>query len=217
MPHSPQMSKLLDVDLQREIREREERLSRQRLEPETEAQPRKNRFDEESQADPQAYQKKIEELRAEEKHKQQQLDYAEFRELFVTQQASRRVLPAHLAPRPGEKQMRHLADYYEPITKERNKQLLEKLAVGIKRFDRQVEETPFNERFAQYVQSYRGFMRNMLEYDGNRRYQFRLSEEAADFAKFLRSALRSPRRLLARTAQALREGQARCAHAEAAD
>lgn len=202
------MSKLLDVDLQREIAEKEERLNRTRREAEESAAPRKNRFDLESQADPQAYQKKIEELRAEEKQKQQGAAYAEFRELFVTQQASRRVLPAHLAARPADKARRVFADLYEPISKERNKELLEKLALGIREFDSRADEAPFNERFAQYVQGYRGFMRRMLEYDANRLYQCRLSDEAGDCVKFLRSGLSSRRRVLAGAAKSVREGPA---------
>ncbi len=209
------MSKLLDADLQQQIREREDRLTRLRQEPEDAPAPRKNRFDEESQADPQAYARKIEELRAEEKKKQQLTAYSDFRELFVTQQPSRRVLPAHLLQRPGEKERRTFADLYEPISKERNRELLEKLGLGIREFDSRVEETPFNERFARYVQDYRGFMRSLLEYDSNRLYQCRLSDEAGDFVRFLRSGLRSRRRVLARAAEDLRKGQSGHGLAEA--
>lgn len=125
-----------------------------------------NRFERE-ETDLVAYQKKIQELQQIEKDKQHNTDFNSFRKQLNLTAASRKP-PLDRKREAEDKFYRKLLDQYEPISKERAKDLLQKIDEGIKAVDSKTDEKPFDELFVQYSEKYRDFMGDILKYHHER-------------------------------------------------
>lgn len=141
-------------------------------EVEKQAPAKINRFERE-ETDLVAYQKKIQELQQVEREKQLNSDFNSFRKQLNLTALSRR-LPQDRKKEAEEKFYRKLLDQYEPISKERAKDLLHQMDDGIKAVDAKTDEKPFGELFAEYGEKYRDFMADLLKY-----HQERLSQGMA--------------------------------------
>ena len=154
---------------------------RRQMEKEKEAESnRVNRFNISSSPEtPQAYQKRIEELRKTEEKMKQQMDYKEFKKLFLPP------LEARLAKKSinsNEKYFQRMRDLYEPISKERNMELLDLIDAGVKATDNKVDETKFNETFSKYIARYNEFIHDMLEYQTVRQRQCEIGAEISQLS-----------------------------------
>lgn len=138
-----------------------------------------NRF-ERNETDLLAYQKKIGELKKAEKEKQSKHEYEEFRKQMFISAGLRK--PENLKHSAEQKFHQRLMDQFEPISKERNRDLLEKLEEGIKRVDSRTDEKPFNELFGEYVEKYKYFMQGIATYHENRLVQGKSLEEIQKMA-----------------------------------
>lgn len=166
-----EMAAVAQASIMNDIREQEIKLSLKHP-PQEEEKPKIptkiNRF-ERNETDLVTYQKKIEELRKNEKDKQEKKEYEEFRRQLFSSAGSRQI-PGFKSS--AEKKFYHrLVDQFEPISKERNKELLEKLDEGIKKVDSRTDEKPFKELFGVYVDKYKDFMDGILHYHENRLQQ----------------------------------------------
>lgn len=168
-----EMASVAQAGLMSDIKEQELRIEMKHhagQAKEEESKPaRINRF-ERNETDLATYQKKIQELQDAEKGKRVQEEYEAFRRSMNTTAMSR-TRPKTQRISAEEKFYRRLLDQYEPISKERAKDMLEKIDEGIKRVDAKVDEKPFVEQFADYSESYKQFMDDLLTYHGNRMEQ----------------------------------------------
>ena len=126
-----------------------------------------------------AYQKKIEELRQNEKDKQSKQQYEEFRKELFKSAGSRRRPETNKGRTAEQKFHQRLLDAFEPISKERNKDLLMRIDEGIKKVDSKTDEKPFKELFGEYVDRYKTFMDGILVYHENRLHQGHALEDIA--------------------------------------
>ena len=195
------MSRMAEADLMGEMKQIEARLTLKR-EDDSQKKIQTNRFDEEAQENPELYQQKIEQLKKVESEKAAQTEYETFREFIVPTWESRKPLYTNKdRENAQEKYERRLKDSFEPISKERNRQLLEKLSEKMKDYDSQVEDQTFEQRFGDYVDRYKLFMGDMYDYGENRAYQCELLEETDHLVKCTKSNLVSLRYLYTRTTQ----------------
>ena len=171
------MAAVVQAGIINDIREQEIKLSLKHphdKDAEPQLPTRINRF-ERQETDLAAYQKKIEELRHNEKDKQKRHDYEEFRkQLFIS--AGSRQIPK-IKTSPEQKFYQRLLDQFEPISKERNRDLLQKIEEGIKRVDPRTDEKPFKDLFGEYVDQYKNFMDGTLVYHQNRLQQGQTLEQ----------------------------------------
>lgn len=121
-----------------------------------------NRF-EKHETDIVSYQKKISELKNKEKDKRVQEEYEAFRRSINTT-ALPRALPQKNRATAEDKFYRRLLDQYEPISRERAKDMLDQIEVGMKNVNSKIDEKPFDQNFAEYCDSYKGFMNDLLRY-----------------------------------------------------
>ena len=153
------------------IREHELKLSMKVPQPKEELSQLPNRINrfERQETDLVTYQKKIEELRQNEKDKQNRIEYEEFRKDMLKSAGSRR--PPQPKNTAEQKFHQKLLDQFEPISKERNRDLLQRIDEGIRKVDARTDEKPFNELFGDYIQKYRSFMDGILVDHENRLQQ----------------------------------------------
>lgn len=140
-----------------------------------------NRFERDQSNDLAAYQKKIEEFRQNERDKQMRHDYEEFRKDLFKSAGSRK--PPQTKQSAEKKFHQRLLDQFEPISKERNRDLLQRIDEGIRKVDAKTDEKPFEELFNEYIQKYRSFMDGILVYHENRRQQGHVLEDIQKMAE----------------------------------
>lgn len=177
------MAAVAQANIMNDIREQEIKFSikhPQEAEKEAPIPTKINRF-ERQETDLVAYQKRIEELRKTEKEKQSRQDYEEFRRQMFVSAGSRRLPTMHNSAQ--QKFHQRLLDLFEPISKERNRDLLEKIDEGIKKVDSRTDEKPFNELFAEYADKYKHFMEGILVYHDNRMQQGHALEDIQKMAQ----------------------------------
>lgn len=151
-----------------------------------EEKKRINMFEEEmAAADRGAYFKKLEEIKQQEREKKDLEDFQTFKQAFVAQATLRTVPPEQLS---NDKFYKRIKEYYMPISKERNRALLEELDQGLKDVDPKVENQPFEELFAGYWDKYYNFTSNMLDYHQQRLYQAKLLTEIEALTKIASKA-----------------------------
>ena len=139
-----------------------------------------NRFAEMDGETPEVFQKKIDDYHKQQKVKEEQSSLDSFRRLLQSQLPQR--LPhkgaqASIDAATRDRLKRRTEDLYEPISKERNKELLEQLESGTKRMDSKLDDRTTNQVFGEYVEKYREFMAELAERSAARAAQARTSEE----------------------------------------
>lgn len=129
-----------------------------------------NRFELEEEKDLVSYQKKIQELQKAEKEKRVQSEFEAFRR-SLKETSKPRAAPHRKTAMGQEMFYRRLLDQYEPISKDRAKEMLNKIDIGIKGIDAKVDEKPFDDNFIDYCEAYKDFMNDILHYHDNRMQQ----------------------------------------------
>lgn len=139
-----------------------------------------NRFAELDGESPEKYQKKIDEYHKQQKLKEEQISQESLRKHLQAQLEQRLPVKGGLGSIEAaskDRLKRRTEDLYEPISKERNKELLDLLDSGIKRMDSKLDDRTPNQIFGEYVDQYKAFMADLADRSAARAAQARTSEE----------------------------------------
>lgn len=170
----------VEIEQRRDIHEREEKLNaRMNEQPVVVNQPKfdrnKQNIFEAASENSEEYQKRLEEMKREEKLKQEQSHYNAFRDEMQQKWAARTGDPGQYSAAQS-RLLAGLNGAFEPISKERNRELLAELDEGIKKMDGKVDDKAFGQVFSEYVVRYQQFVHDMNEYQNGRIHQAQLME-----------------------------------------
>lgn len=126
------------------------------------------------------FQVKIDEYHKQQKAAEDKSAMDNFRRMVQTQLPQRlgaKIAPGSIAEATRDRLKRRTQDLYEPISKERNKELLEMLDSGMKRMDSQLDDRSTNQVFAEYIEKYKVFMADLAQRSAARSQHARTAEE----------------------------------------